>query len=537
MKIQEIIKEVDLINVNGSMEREISSVCYDSRKVDNGSLFVAIKGLKSDGHNFLGEAIKRGARAVVVENNSQLPTPDSRLPTIITVRDSRKALALISANFYGHPSREMSVIGITGTNGKTTISYLINSILKVNGFKTGLIGTIDYRFDGEIIPSSHTTPESLDLQQLFKRIAGNGGKYCVMEVSSHSLELDRVYGTRFETGVFTNLTQDHLDFHGNLEKYFHAKARLFKEYELKKAVINIDDPYGRRLIKDIKSERILTYGIKEDADVKADDINISINGLKFIANTLIGKLNIESRFLGMHNVYNILASVSTAILEGLSEKSIIKGIVLLETVPGRLEVINEGQDFTVLVDYAHTDDALKNVLKAAREIPHSKIIVVFGCGGERDRGKRPLMGKAAVEYSDFAIITSDNPRSEEPSKIIDEIEKGIKNPPQIPPLLKGGEGGFSGERYIKIPDRREAIEYAINNASKGDIVIIAGKGHEDYQIFKDKKIHFDDREVAREAIKKSYQSPEHQSPAKSNFLTGALVTGALVSYRLWFNLH
>ncbi|MBI3582353.1 MAG: UDP-N-acetylmuramoyl-L-alanyl-D-glutamate--2,6-diaminopimelate ligase [Nitrospinae bacterium] len=502
MKIQEIFKEVDLINVNGSMEREISSVYYDSRKVDKGSLFVAIKGLKSDGHNYLGEAIKRGAKAVVVENGllvgdfkSKIRNPKSEI-TYITVRDSRKALALISANFYGHPSREMSVIGITGTNGKTTISYLINSILKVNGFKTGLIGTIDYRFDGEIIPSSHTTPESLDLQQLFKRIAVSGGKYCVMEVSSHSLELDRVYGTRFETGVFTNLTQDHLDFHGNLEKYFFAKARLFKEYGLKKVVINIDDPYGRRLIKDIKAERALTYGIKEDADVKADDINISINGLKFTANTPIGKLNVESRLLGMHNVYNILASVSTAILEGLSGESIIKGIVLLETVPGRLEGINEGQDFTVLVDYAHTDDALKNVLKAAREIPHNRITIVFGCGGDRDRGKRPLMGKAAVKYSDFAIITSDNPRSEEPLKIIEEIEKGIKQWSVV-------SGQWSvDDRYIKISDRKEAIEYAINNASKGDIVIIAGKGHEDYQIFKDKKIHFDDREVAREAIRK-----------------------------------
>lgn len=497
MKIKEIFKEVDLINVNGSMEREISSVYYDSRKVNDGSLFVAIKGLKSDGHNFLNDAVGRGANAVVVENNSRLPTPDSRLPTIVTVSDSRKALALISANFYRHPSRDMSVIGITGTNGKTTTSYLINSILKVNGFKSGLIGTIDYRFDGEIIPSSHTTPESLDLQQLFKRIAGGGGKYCVMEVSSHSLELDRVYGTRFETGVFTNLTQDHLDFHGNLEKYFHAKARLFKEYGLKKVVINIDDPYGRRLIKDTKSEKILTYGIKEDADIKADNINISINGLKFTVYTPTGKLNIESRLLGIHNIYNILASVSTAILEGLSEESIIKGILSLDTVPGRLEGINEGQDFTVLVDYAHTDDALKNVIKAAREIPHNKITVVFGCGGDRDRGKRPLMGKAAVGYSDFAIVTSDNPRSEEPSKIIEEIEKGIKTEDRRQK---------TEDRYIKIPDRREAIEYAINNASKGDIVIIAGKGHEDYQIFRDKKIHFDDREVAREAIRKKVGS-------------------------------
>jgi len=499
MKIQKIFKEVDLINVNGSMEREISSVYYDSRKVDNGSLFVAIKGLNSDGHDFLGEAIKRGAKAVVVENGYQQSVIRDRLSetTCISVRDSRKALALISANFYGHPSREMSVIGITGTNGKTTISYLINSILKVNGFKTGLIGTIDYRFNGEIIPSSHTTPESLDLQMFFKRVVNGGGKYCVMEVSSHSLELDRVYGTSFETVVFTNLTQDHLDFHGTLEKYFNVKARLFKEYGLKKAVINIDDPYGRRLISDTKSEKILTYGIKEDADVKADNISLSIDGLKFIANTSIGKLKIESRLIGMHNVYNILAAISAAILEGLTRKNIIEGVLSVDVVSGRMERINEMQDFTVIVDYAHTDDALKNVLKAAREIPHNRITVVFGCGGDRDRGKRPLMGKVAIEYSDFVIITSDNPRSEEPLKIIEEIEKGIKQWSVV-------SGQWSvDDRYIKIPDRREAIEFAINNASKGDIVIIAGKGHEDYQIFKDKKIHFDDREVAREAIRKA----------------------------------
>ena len=391
----------------------------------------------------------------------------------------------------------MPVIGITGTNGKTTISYLINSILKVNGFKTGLIGTIDYRFNGEIIPSSHTTPESLDLQMFFKRVVNGGGKYCVMEVSSHSLELDRVYGTSFETVVFTNLTQDHLDFHGTLEKYFNVKARLFKEYGLKKAVINIDDPYGRRLISDTKSEKILTYGIKEDADVKADNISLSIDGLKFIANTSIGKLKIESRLIGMHNVYNILAAISAAILEGLTRKNIIEGVLSVDVVSGRMERINEMQDFTVIVDYAHTDDALKNVLKAAREIPHNRITVVFGCGGDRDRGKRPLMGKVAIEYSDFVIITSDNPRSEEPLKIIEEIEKGIKQWSVV-------SGQWSvDDRYIKIPDRREAIEFAINNASKGDIVIIAGKGHEDYQIFKDKKIHFDDREVAREAIRKA----------------------------------
>ncbi|HAP66620.1 MAG TPA: UDP-N-acetylmuramoyl-L-alanyl-D-glutamate--2,6-diaminopimelate ligase [Nitrospinae bacterium] len=505
MKIQEILKEVNLINVNGSMDIEISSLSYDSRKVDEGSLFVAIKGLKSDGHNFLNDAVESGARAVVVENGlwggdfeseirrpiHWMGTPKSEV-TYITVLDSRKALAVISTEFYGHPSREISIIGVTGTNGKTTTSYLINSILRANNFKSGLIGTIDYRFDREIIPSLHTTPESLDLQRFFKKVVDGSGKYCVMEVSSHSLELDRVYGTRFEMGVFTNLTQDHLDFHGNLEKYFSAKARLFKEYGLKKAVINIDDPYGKRLIKDSRIDKILTYGITEGADVKADDIDMSVKGLKFVATTPIGKLNIESKLLGMHNIYNILASVSTAILEGFSKESIIKGILLLDTVPGRLEGINEGQDFTVLVDYAHTDDALKNVLNAAKELPHKRLIVVFGCGGDRDRGKRPLMGKAAVEYSDFAIITSDNPRSEDPLKIIEEIEAGVSSQESI----------VRSQRHIKIPDRGEAIEFAINNASKGDIVIIAGKGHEDYQIFRDKKIHFDDREVAREAIKK-----------------------------------
>ncbi|MBI3600974.1 MAG: UDP-N-acetylmuramoyl-L-alanyl-D-glutamate--2,6-diaminopimelate ligase [Nitrospinae bacterium] len=504
MKIREIFEGIDLIKVDGDMDREISAVCYDSRQVKNGSIFVAVKGLKSDGHNFLNDAVEKGARAVVVENNSRLPTPDSRLPTIISVPDSRKALALISDRFYCHPSEGMSIIGITGTNGKTTTSYLINSILGVEGFKTGIVGTIDYRFNGEIIPAPHTTPESLDLHSLFKRMADRKVKYCVMEVSSHSLELDRVYGTRFETGVFTNLTQDHLDFHGTMERYFDAKARLFRRYGLKKAAVNIDDPYGRRLLKDINAGRVLTYGIEERADVMARDVSLSMRGLNFFADTPAGRFEIGSGLMGRHNVYNILAAISTCLLEGFSNESIAKGVMLLDAVPGRLENIDEGQDFTVLVDYAHTDDALKNVLDAVRGLPHNKIFTVFGCGGERDRGKRPLMGRVGVEYSDFAIITSDNPRSEDPAKIIEDIERGILTGWQISKPVN----------WTKIPDRREAIEFAVSRALGGDIVVIAGKGHEDYQILRDRKIHFDDREVAREAIRKGTRAPVTRAPEK-----------------------
>ncbi len=513
MKLREIFKGIDLIKVDGDMDREISAVCCDSRKTENDSVFVAVKGLKVNGHDFLSDAIKRGAKALVVENNIMgrghgsgvreklAPCPPKQvrgrlLPlapdvTYITVPDSRKALALMSDRFYGRPSEDMSIIGITGTNGKTTTSYLISSIIEAEGFKTGIVGTIDYRFDGEIIPAPNTTPESLDLHGLFRKMSDRKVKYCVMEVSSHSLELDRVYGTRFETGVFTNLTRDHLDFHNTMEMYFGAKARLFREYGLKKAVINIDDPYGRRLLNDVKADRVLSYGIEERADVMARDISISRKGLKFICDAPSGKFEVESRLIGRHNVYNILAAIAAAILEGFSRESIEKGVLSLDAVSGRLEKIEEGQDFTVLVDYAHTDDALKNVLNAARGLPHNKIFSVFGCGGDRDRGKRPLMGRIGAEYSDFAIITSDNPRSEDPNKIMEEIEKGILDNRQVSKPVN----------WTKIPDRRKAIEFAISRASGEDIVIIAGKGHEDYQILGDRKIRFDDREVAKEAIR------------------------------------
>lgn len=503
MKIKDIFEGLALVKeIEGDLDKEITSICCDSRKVENGSLFVAIRGFKSDGRVYFNDVIKKGAKAVVTENNvlgKKGVSPNGTAITCISVHDTRKALALLSAKFYGYPSKKISVIGITGTNGKTTTSYLLESVLKINHFKTGRVGTIDYRFNGEIIPASHTTPESIDLQYLLKRMADSNVKYCVMEVSSHSLELERVYGMRFETGIFTNLTQDHLDFHGTEEKYFTAKEKLFKEYGLKKAVINTDNGYGKRLLKDINAGEILTYGIEEKADVIARDIYNSIDGLRFFVDTPAGEFRIESRLIGKYNVYNILAAVSAGILEELPRENIIKGIFSVNSIPGRLETIDEGQDFTVLVDYAHTDDALKNVLKSAKELPHNKLIVVFGCGGDRDRGKRPLMGRVGVEHSDFAIITSDNPRSEEPLKIIEEIEAGVLDTHSMDDLL-GAE--IRSQRYIRIPDRREAIEFSINKASKGDIVIIAGKGHEDYQIFRDKRIHFDDREIAREEIRK-----------------------------------
>lgn len=501
MKIREILNSVNIINIKGDMDRDVSSIHYDSRRLGYDSLFVAVKGLKSDGHNFLEKAIKSGAKGIVLqaERFKELNGFNGIDATYIGVHDSRKTLAIISDTFYGHPSKNMAVIGITGTNGKTTTSYLIDSVLKKNDFKTGIVGTINYRFDGEIIPAPHTTPESLDLQCLLKKMVDRGIKYCVMEVSSHSLELDRVYGVRFETGVFTNLTQDHLDFHITFEKYFDAKAKLFREYGLKKAVINIDDIYGKRLLRDIGADKILTYGITEKADVIARDIVISMQGLKFKVESPIGEFGIRSKLIGRHNVYNILASIATAILEELSEKCIVEGILSTNGIPGRLEKIDEGQDFTVLVDYAHTDDALKNVLKSARELPHNKLILVFGCGGDRDKGKRPLMGRVGIAYSDFVIITSDNPRSEEPLEIIEEIERGVKLT------------GANEERYIKIPDRREAIELSIRKASNGDMVVIAGKGHEDYQIIGDKKNHFDDREVVIEAIRKNKRIKESKN--------------------------
>ena len=493
MKLSELIKGVNLKSATGNMDIEISNIAYDSRKVTPGTLFVAIKGLKTDGHLYIKDAAAKGAAALITEKISDDIIKSIHIP-ILTVSDSRKAIAQVAINYYGNPSGDISLIGVTGTNGKTTTTYLIKAILEGSDHKVGLIGTLSY-FNGTMVSESiHTTPEAMEFQGLLRDMVNNGCKFAVTEVSSHSLALDRVYGTHFSTAVFTNLTQDHLDFHDDMENYFHAKALLFSNMSPKKmGIINTDDPYGRRLLA-LTKYPAYSYGLKNNADIQGEDIHLSMDGIEFTAVTPAGRIPIKSRLVGIYNVYNILASIGAAISCNIPPEKIASGIASLISVPGRFEKIDSGLGFNIVVDYAHTEDALRMLLEAASGFTPQRIITLFGCGGDRDRGKRPLMGRAAIELSDFVIVTSDNPRTEDPNIIIEEVESGIKE------ALAAANRKASG--YKVIPDRRSAIVEAINMAEKGDLVVIAGKGHEDYQILGKEKFHFDDREEARMAIRK-----------------------------------
>lgn len=496
MKLSELIKGVEIIRATGSMDVDISSVAYDSRNVTSGTLFVAIKGIKTDGHLYIKDSIAKGAEALIIEKGEKAPdvtSPYSSVP-VITVPDSRKAIAQLAINYYENPSKALRLIGVTGTNGKTTTTYLIRSILEAANNKVGLIGTISWSNGNKILPADHTTPEAVEFQGLLREMADNGCRFAVTEVSSHSLALKRVYGTDFSTTVFTNLTQDHLDFHADMEEYFHAKSLLFSGMSPQgSAVINIDDPYGRRLLKTAKGS-VYSYGISRDADIHGKDVRLSIDGIEFDAITPSGHAHIKSGLIGRHNIYNILAAIGAALCHNIPMGNISSGILSLLTVPGRFEKIDSGLGFSIVVDYAHTENALRLLLEAATKFSPRRIITLFGCGGDRDRGKRPLMGEASVELSDYVIVTSDNPRSEDPEKIIEEVEGGIKS------AMLGDRARAAG--YKCITDRRSAIEEAINMAEKGDLIIIAGKGHECHQITGGNKLHFDDKEEAREAVRK-----------------------------------
>lgn len=487
--LNELLSVLDTISIQGKREKTIQGIAYDSRLVEPGSVFVAIRGFKSDGHDFINEAVKKGAVAIVREGD--IPKEDMDFTkkdiTDILVPDSREALALLSTRFYDYPSKKMKLIAITGTNGKTTVSYLIDSILRNHGFRVGVIGTISYRYHDLVLPAPQTTPESLDLQYLLRDMADKGIDFCILEASSHALELKRLLGCEFNIAIFTNLGQDHLDFHENQDVYFKAKARLFTDYPIETGIINRDDPCFERLLNSF-SGKPLTYGL-EKGDIIAENIVYSQNGISFTAKAGKGRLKIKSRLLGHYNVYNILAAVGAGISHNIGSEEIKKGIESVTVIPGRFEKIEEGQDFIVAVDFAHTEDALKNLLLSARNITKKRLILVFGCGGDRDRSKRPLMGRVAAMLSDFAIITSDNPRTEDPEKIIGEIEKGFQ------------EAGDKRGEYITIKDREEAISKALGLASSGDTVLIAGKGHEPYQIIGTKKRKFDDKEIAREALR------------------------------------
>jgi UDP-N-acetylmuramoyl-L-alanyl-D-glutamate--2,6-diaminopimelate ligase len=482
VKLSQLLQALKEKEVSDPQDTEIERIFYDSRKIKKNSLFVAIKGFRTDGHRFINQALLRGAKAVVMEK--RIPLGEGA--TGILVPDTREALALLADRFYHHPSRKIKLIGITGTNGKTTTSYLTHSILTSNKKGCGLLGTIAHKIGSKTIPAQITTPESLDLQFLLSQLVEKKIKYAVMEVSSHSLELSRIERVKFSIAVFTNLSIDHLDFHQTIENYLEAKTRLFTRLGKRAfAIINIDDPRSR-YIKERTPCSILTYGIERKADVKARKINLSLEGSSFKVKTPEGDLDINLPLPGKHNVYNALAAIGVSSLLKIPPSAIEKGLERVRNIPGRFERIDEGQDFWVIVDYAHTDNALERVLATCRELIKGRIILVFGCGGDRDRSKRPLMGEAAAKYSDCTIITNDNPRSEEPLNIASSIEVGIKR----------GNG-----RYTIILDRREAIRRGMEEAAPGDLVLIAGKGHETTQTIGTQVLPFDDREVARKILK------------------------------------
>ena len=465
----------------------VSAIVYDSRRAIAGSVFVALRGLKADGTQFVGQAIERGAIAVVAESE---PPADVRTPWI-AVSDARLALALLADHFFDHPSRTLRVIGVTGTNGKTTTAYLLASILDAAGLNAGLLGTVTYRVGDEEREASRTTPEAPDVQQLLREMIERGNRSAVMEVSSHALALKRVDGMRFAAGIFTNLTRDHLDFHEDMETYFAAKRRLFELLpDDAPGVINIDDPRGASLLEVCR--RPVTFGITKPADVSPGSLDITLRGLSFEVRTPRGTIALTSSLVGRPNVYNILAAAATASALDVPLEAIQEGVRALSGVPGRFQVVSAVDDpVTVVVDYAHTDDALRNLLETARPLAPRRLVTVFGCGGDRDRTKRPLMGMVAARLSDVVVITSDNPRSEDPQRIIDEIKRGI-------PAASQSTGREPDIRTIV--DRREAIEQAVELAQTGDLVLIAGKGHEKYQQIGSRVLPFDDVEVARAAL-------------------------------------
>ncbi|MCK4739183.1 MAG: UDP-N-acetylmuramoyl-L-alanyl-D-glutamate--2,6-diaminopimelate ligase, partial [Deltaproteobacteria bacterium] len=491
------------LKILGEEDVEVLGIECDSRKVKNGDIFVAIKGEHFDGTKFASEAEKNGAKSILTEREIK----DTSLPQVI-VEEVSKVLGNLSARFYLEPTKEMKVLGITGTNGKTTVAYLTESIFKSARVRGGgaVIGTINYRYDGKVFDSEHTTPEAHNLQRFFKEIADAGITHCAVEVSSHALTQRRVDGTNFQVKVFTNLTPEHLDYHHTIEEYYKAKSRLFTDKSFDSSsnvrdrglVINADDPYGRRIIKE--SKEALTYSLDSsgEASIYPKSFTVSSSGISALVATPKGTLNIESTLVGEYNLQNILAAIGAGIALGFSTEVISAGINNLKKVPGRLEAFKGGSNISAFVDYAHTPDALEKTLKALKPLTKARIITVFGCGGDRDKIKRGVMGEVATRLSDITIITSDNPRTEDPLMIISDIEGGIKEAKKYETSKKTEE-----KTYLIIPDRKEAIERAVEFARSGDLVLIAGKGHEDYQIVGSKKFLFDDREILKNCLDKA----------------------------------
>lgn len=491
MQLSELASHLLVRRLIGDPDTAVAGLAADSRRVEPGQLFVCLTGYRTDGHDYAAQAVERGAAALVATRELPLPVPQLIVP------DTRHALAVLADAYYGRPSRRLRPIGVTGTNGKTTTTFLIERILQDAGIPTGVIGTIEARYPGKARPMSGTTPDALELQRLLREMADAGTERCVMEVSSHALEQGRVKGTRFRTAVFTNLTQDHLDFHGTMEAYADAKglffSRLGNAFEddpglRTYAVLNADDPASEKFAR-LTAAEVVTYGIERDAHVRATNIAITARGTSFTAETFRGAVPVQLRLVGKFNVYNALAALAAAMCEGIAPERAAASLAGVAGVAGRVEAVDEGQPFAVIVDYAHTPDGLDNVLRTVKELAEGKVICVFGCGGDRDRTKRPVMGRIAAAYADRVIVTSDNPRSEDPLAIMRDIEAGLK------------EAGTAPDRYVMEPDRRAAIQIAVEMASPGDVVLIAGKGHETYQIIGGVTHDFDDRLAARAALR------------------------------------
>jgi UDP-N-acetylmuramoyl-L-alanyl-D-glutamate--2,6-diaminopimelate ligase len=485
--IKEVAEVIDG-TLAGNADLTALDITHDSRQVKEGYLFVAISGAATDGNLYIDQALEHGAIGIISEREP----PAGFQRTWIRVKDARPALALAAAEIQNHPSRELKLVGITGTNGKTTTAYLVSSIADNVNEPVAMLGTVKYRIGKEYVKAERTTPEASEIQRLLRRAVDAKCNMAVMECSSHAIDLHRCDALLLSAAVFTNLTRDHLDHHGTMDQYFAVKRRLFDGTigELpKSAIINIDDLRGKELVKTLSTTKanILSYAIDSNADVKADNIEISLHGMRFNIRTPYGDRLLSSPLVGRPNVYNTLAAVATGLTLGYTLDQIIPAMEKCTGAPGRFERVTSNNSFAVIVDYAHTDDALINVLKTAREITDGRVITVFGCGGDRDRTKRAPMGEAAANLSDVVILTSDNPRTEDPEQILMDVEVGLRK---------------TSKHYLKIPDRREAIFHAISEAKEGDIVMIAGKGHEDYQIIGKQIIHFDDREVAREALER-----------------------------------
>lgn len=491
MKLQELASALLITHIHGDAETEITGIEADSRKIKTGDLFLCIPGLIADGHDYAPKAIALGASALVTERVLDLPIPQ------LVVKDARYAMAALSAHFYGYPSKELKLIGITGTNGKTTSTYLIEKILRDQGFTTGLMGTIQMKIGDTYTEMERTTLEAVDLQRSFRQMREQKTDYCIMEVSSHALELGRVKGIHFRSGIFTNLTQDHLDYHKTMDAYAAAKGLLFSRLgngfsaDLKDrqyAILNADDAASHTFSK-LTAAQIITYGIENECDVRATNIRITAQGTEFKLISFAGEAFFRMKLVGKFNVYNALGSIAAALAEGIPLEAIRNSLEDITVVDGRMEVVNEGQDYLVLVDYAHTPDGLENALSTVRDFAEGKVITVFGCGGDRDRTKRPLMGKVTAKYSDYLYVTSDNPRTENPDAILADIVPGLK------------EVNYPKEQYELIADRKKAIQKAIEGAGPKDVILIAGKGHETYQDVMGVKHDFDDRLVAKAAIR------------------------------------